>query len=98
MTMTTTTNTTLRLRATDVGQRNPVQLSDVSIDLTIDELIQSLVPSMQLPVHDRSGRPLEYQARLEREARHLHRSERVGALQDDDEIVLHPSVDAGSGF
>ena len=47
------------------------------------------------PILDRSGRPLEYQARLDREGRHLHRSERVGVLQDDDEIVLHPSVDAG---
>ncbi|HEV7403701.1 MAG TPA: hypothetical protein VGO11_12270 [Chthoniobacteraceae bacterium] len=86
---------TLRLRATDPGERNPVQLSDVSIDLTVGELLDSLVESMHLPRHDRSGRPLEYQARLDREGRHLHRSERVAVLEQDDELVLHPSVDAG---
>ena len=91
----TTTTSTLRLRATDVRNEIQRQLSDVSIDLTVGELIDSLRESMLLPELDRSGRPLEYQARLDREGRHLHRSERVGVLQDDDEIVLHPSVDAG---
>lgn len=90
-----TTASTLRLRATDVRNEHPKQLNDVSIDMTIGELIDALRESMHLPEHDRSGRPLEYQALHSRESRHLHRSERVGVLQDDDEIVLHPSVDAG---
>jgi hypothetical protein len=43
-----------------------------------------------------SGRPLTYHARLEREGRHLHASERVGdAVQNGDKVVLQPNIDAG---
>ena len=53
---------------------------------------------MGLSRTDSRGQPLAYQARLDREARHLHGAETVGdALQDDDEIVLHPSIEAGGG-
>jgi hypothetical protein len=45
---------------------------------------------------DRAGRELEYRARLEREGRQLHSSERVGeVLRRDDEIVLTPRIHAG---
>ena len=53
---------------------------------------------MQLPQMDAHGRPLTYQVRLEREARHLHGSELIGeALQTDDRLVLQPNIDAGQG-
>jgi hypothetical protein len=85
------------LRATDVSQQKSMQLSDVAIELSVGELVDALVASMQLPRFDRAGRPLDYQARLDREGRHLHRSERVSALREADTLVLHPSVDAGGG-
>jgi len=93
----TTAGTLRSLRATDVSQQRTMELSDVAIELSVGELVDTLVASMQLPRYDRAGRPLDYQARLDREGRHLHRSERVGALREDDQLVLHPSVDAGRG-
>jgi hypothetical protein len=63
---------------------------------TIGELVNSLVEKLPLPQSNVEGRPLNYQARLEREQRHVHVSELVGeALQDNDEITLTPSIDAG---
>ena len=51
---------------------------------------------MQLNSVDRAGQPVSYDARLDREARHLHRSELVGdSLQPDDHLILHPRIMAG---
>jgi hypothetical protein len=55
-----------------------------------------MLGQMNLPQNDVSGRPLTYHARLEREGRHLHASERVGdAVQNGDKVVLQPNIDAG---
>jgi len=63
-----------------------LQVSDVSGQLS----------QMNLPQNDVGGRPLTYHARLEREGRHLHASERVGdAVQAGDKVVLQPNIDAG---
>ncbi|MEQ1858752.1 MAG: hypothetical protein ABMA13_02320 [Chthoniobacteraceae bacterium] len=86
------------LRATDVSRQKSMQLSDVALDLSIGEIVDTLVASMQLPRFDRAGRPLDYQARSENQGRALHRSERVSALKEDDQISLLPSVDAGGGL
>lgn len=93
----TTTTTLHRLRASDVSQQRSMQFSDIALDVSVGELIEEIVAKMQLPSHDSTGRPLEYQARLDREGRHLHRSERVEVLHEDDALVLHPNVDAGFG-
>ena len=67
-------------------------------DSSVGELVQALLGPMNLPRNDPEGRALTYQARLEREGRHLHTSERVGdALQTGDRVTLLPNVDAGSG-
>ena len=56
----------------------------------------SLLTGKGLAPNDTAGRPLHYQARLDREGRHLHGAETVGdALREDDEIVLTPNIDAG---
>ena len=86
-----------RLRAADTTGQKLVAVSDISIDLTIGELVDRLLPAMQLQRRDSSGRPLEFEALLPREGRHLHRSETVAVLEEDDEIVLTPNVDAGRG-
>ena len=89
-------SSTLSLSVSDfVGQRR-ARLSAVPRLSTIGELITSLVPKLELPEVNVEGRPLHYQARLEREQRHVHVSELVGeALQDEDEITLTPNIDAG---
>jgi hypothetical protein len=55
-----------------------------------------LVGRLRLVDKDQDGRPLQFRARLDREGRHLHDSELVSdALRPDDELVLHPKINAG---
>jgi hypothetical protein len=87
----------IRISASDVTAQNQVVVDDLPTDFTIEQALDGLVPRMQLPRTDSTGRPLTYHARLEREGRHLNRAERVGeALQPNDRIVLQPNIDAGS--
>jgi len=86
----------LDLRVADVSDQKHAEARGVPADATVGELIQGLLTRMNLPVNDVSGRPLSYQARLDREGRHLRSSEIVGdVLQENDRIVLQPNVDAG---
>ncbi|HBO43044.1 MAG TPA: hypothetical protein DD670_03740 [Planctomycetaceae bacterium] len=86
------------LQARDVSRQKLVFADDVPTGATVGELVEGLLTSkeMNLPRRDAEGRPLNYHARLEREGRHLHASELVGdVLQDKDEIVLQPNIQAG---
>jgi hypothetical protein len=86
------------LRISDVSGQKSAEAKGVPADSTVGELVHGLLGSMRLPRNDVTGRPLTYRARLEREGRHLHASERVGdALQENDRLVLQPNVDAGTG-
>ena len=87
---------TMGLRVSDVTGQKTVRASAVSADFTVGELVQKLLAKMGLSRNDVQGRPLNYQARLDREGRNLNGAERVGdALREDDEIVLTPNIDAG---
>jgi hypothetical protein len=87
---------TLEIAASDVTRQNRVTVDELPLDFTVGQVLDKLVPGMRLPVKDSNGRPLTYHARLEREGRHLHRSERVGdALLPNDSLVLQPNIDAG---
>ena len=78
------------------GQRT-FSVRDLPGDTTVQELIQGLVPRMGLPAQDSTGTPQAFHAFLERDGRHLLSAEAVGeVLRDQDEIVLHPDVQAGS--
>ena len=86
------------IQVSDVTGQNQVAVEDLPSDTTIGELLEGLVPRMRLPHNDSSGRPLTYHARLEREGRHLNRSERVSeALRESDRLTLQPNIDAGRG-
>ena len=87
---------TMGFRVSDVSGQNAVRASGVPRSSTVSEMLDGLLAKMGLARIDSEGRPLNYQARLEREGRHLHGSERVGdALQEDDELTLAPNIDAG---
>jgi hypothetical protein len=87
---------TVDISASDVSNQKRVAVRDVPAEATVGELIDGLLEQLDLPVKDSQGEPLLYQARLEREGRHLHTSELVGdALQADDAITLQPNIDAG---
>ena len=84
------------VRATDTTAQKAVVVSDIALDLSIGELIQGLLPRMAMQRKDSSGRALEYGALSPRLGRHLRPSERVEeVLEEDDEIVLTPSIEAG---
>ena len=87
---------TIGIRVSDVTGQKKYRADGVPRDSTVRELVQGLLTKMGLARNDHEGRPLEYRARLAREARHLNGAERVAdALEEDDEVVLHPNVDAG---
>ena len=94
--MTTTAVSDLRIQVQDVTGQKTTSVSDIPPDSTVGELIDGVLAKMRLPDIDVTGRPLVYHARLTREGRHLHPSERVGeAVQTDDRVVLLPNVEAG---
>ena len=94
--MATAAATDLSIRVQDVTGQKVTSVSDLSPDSTVGELISGVLARMRLPDTDSEGHPLSYQARLEREGRHLHPSEIVGdAMLTDDEVVLLPRIDAG---
>lgn len=91
-----TATMTMGLRASDVSGQKAVRASEVPTTFTVSELVQRLIDKMGLARTDSGGYPLTYQARLDREGRHLHGTETVGdALREDDSIVLSPNIDAG---
>lgn len=94
--MSTTTSSTLALRVSDVSGQKTVQAPAVPASFTVGELVDRLIAKMGLSANDTEGRPLKYQARLDREGRHLHSTETVGdALREGDRLVLTPNIDAG---
>jgi proteasome lid subunit RPN8/RPN11 len=85
-----------QIRVSDVSGQNQVLVDEVPSDTTIGEFLDELVPRMKLPRKDSGGHPLTYHARLEREGRHLNRSERVSeSLLESDRLTLQPNIDAG---
>jgi len=88
---------TVPLRVSDVTGQKQVDVKDAPTDATIGELIEGLLPRMNMPPNDNGGRTLAYQARLDRDGRHLHSSETVGdALMPHDRLVLQPEINAGA--
>ena len=84
------------LEASDVSGQKTVCVSGLAADASIGELVQGLLAEMQLPQNDVAGNPVTYHARLEREGRHLHASERAGdVVQPGDRVVLPPNINAG---
>ena len=84
------------LDVSDVSGQKRMTVDAFEREATIGELVEQLLSEMDLTREDREGRAVTYHARLEREGRHLHASERVGdALQSGDRLVLQPNIDAG---
>ena len=87
---------TINLTASDVTGQKQVTVRDVPVNYSVGEMIDGLLPRMHLQHRDRAGQPVQYEARLDREARNLHRSELVGdVLQPDDHLTLNPRILAG---
>jgi hypothetical protein len=91
-------NTTaeLELEISDFSGQKVFNVANAPTDNTVGELIHEMLGKMNLPRNDSSGAPLTYAARLEREGRHLHASERIGdVLESHDRLTLQPNIDAG---
>lgn len=86
----------ISVTVSDVSGQKVFRVPKAPADATVGELIQGLLSQMNLPANDSNGQPLAYQARLEREGRHLNAAERVGdALETGDRLMLQPNIDAG---
>lgn len=84
------------LEISDVSGQKVFSVSNAPTSNTVGELVNEMLGKMNLPRNDASGAPLTYQARLEREGRHLNASERIGdALERGDRLTLQPNIDAG---
>lgn len=94
----TTATMEIGLEVSDVTGQKVQNISRLAPDASVGDIVDGLLDRMRLPKNDVSGRPLTYHARLEREGRHLHASERAAdALQTGDRLVLQPNIDAGGG-
>ncbi|MGB6719789.1 MAG: hypothetical protein WBE72_03260 [Terracidiphilus sp.] len=84
------------LEISDVSGQKVFSVANAPTGNTVGELVHEMIGKMNLPRNDSSGAPLAYQARSEREGRHLNASERIGdALQRGDRLTLQPNIDAG---
>ncbi len=91
-----TATATLDVLARDVTGQKKFKLTGIPTHASVGELVRGALARMGLGSRDHTGQELDYRARLERDGRQLHSSERVGdALQSDDEIVLTPRISAG---
>ncbi len=98
MSKTTTMNgwNEIELDVGDASGQRWLHVSGVRPEWTVRELISWLLPRLRLLRRDHQGRDLVYRARLEREGRHLHGSERVAdVLRREDRISLQPDIQAG---
>jgi hypothetical protein len=85
------------LEISDVSGQKVFSVTNAPANNTVGELVHEMLGKMNLPKNDASGAPLTYQARLEREGRHLNASERIGdALERGDKLTLQPNIDAGA--
>jgi hypothetical protein len=85
------------LEISDVSGQKVFSVTNAPANNTVGELVHEMLGKMNLPRNDASGAPLSYQARLEREGRHLNASERIGdALERGDKLTLQPNIDAGA--
>jgi len=86
----------IELEISDVSGQKVFKVANAPADNSVGELIHEMIGKMNLPRNDTGGAPLTYQARLEREGRHLNASERIGdALETNDRLTLQPNIDAG---
>ena len=88
---------TLTLTASDVTGQKKVTVRDVPLDASVGEVLDGIIPILNLNRRGSDGRELSLEARLNRESRHLNRSERVReTLRHEDHLTIYPKVMAGS--
>ena len=88
---------TLGIEGSDVTGQKGFRAPAVPADFSIGQMLRTLLEKMGLARTDAEGRPVSFRARLEREGRFLHPSDRVGdVIQPDDRLVLAPNVNAGA--
>ena len=84
------------LEVTDVSGQRRHKARGVPADSTIGEFIDGLVPRLNLTTTSPAGDVVTYHALLQREGRHLHRSEIVReTVRPNDLLVIEPEIKAG---
>ena len=91
-----TASNTICVQATDVSGQKILGAPAVPVNLSVGALVETFLGEMRLAPRDPEGRPVIYRARSQRQGRLLLNSELVGeALEDQDQIVLQPNIEAG---
>jgi hypothetical protein len=95
--MSSNATATVDLKVRDATGQRAHQIRNLDGGTTVGELVDGLVDRLGLSANDANGAAQVFHAFGLREGRHLHASERVGdALQDGDELMLQPDVQAGA--
>lgn len=86
----------ISFEVSDISGQHAMKVRNFEGKATIGEMVRQLAQKLELSTVDPNGRPYTYQARLQREGRHLHASEFVAdALREGDQVSLQPSINAG---
>ncbi|MFQ6103291.1 MAG: EsaB/YukD family protein [Candidatus Glassbacteria bacterium] len=73
--------------------------ASVPREANVSELVEQLVPQLNLPSNDLDGRPVSYHLRNERTGQELSGTQTVSdaALREDDTLRLMPEITPGRG-
>jgi hypothetical protein len=95
--MATATAETLDFEVADVTQQRRFHATDVRGDMSVGEVVRSLLPRLGMAARDRAGKPSTYRLRRDRDGRNLFPSERIGdAVRPGDNLTLTHYVQAGA--
>jgi len=85
----------ISITACDTTRQKRVRLT-APLRASVGEVLDEAIPRLNLNRRGPDGEELSLEARLDREARHLHRSEQVGqALRHEDTVTVYAKVIAG---
>ncbi len=89
-------NELAELTATDVTGQKTITVKRCRRESTVGELLGSVVPRLHLPLQDERGHEILYQAHADRIGRHLHPTEALGEVfEDQDRFTVQPDIKAG---
>ncbi len=90
--------TKVKIKVSDATGQQHRNVS-VPREAQVADLIERLLPTLQLPRNDAALRPLSYHARLERTGRELSATDTVSdVIEEDDHIRLMPEITPGHSY
>ena len=89
---------TIDFELADVTQQRRFQAKNIRRDMSVGEVVRSMLPRLGLAARDGAGKPVTYRVRRDRDGRNLFSSERIGdALSPGEAVTVTRYVQAGGG-